>query len=82
MGHFIFLILHFIAVMFGFVALFITIPLHLMYASSRKTAKNTTKLMRSTVNTKQDEGERVRCPDCKELILKEAIVCKHCGRKF
>ena len=21
----------------------------------------------------------VKCPDCKELVLKEASVCKHCG---
>lgn len=21
----------------------------------------------------------IKCPDCKELILKEALVCKHCG---
>jgi hypothetical protein len=24
----------------------------------------------------------VRCPDCKELVLKEARVCKHCGCKL
>lgn len=24
----------------------------------------------------------IRCPDCKELILKEARVCKHCGCKL
>ena len=24
----------------------------------------------------------VRCPDCKELVLKEAKVCKHCGCKL
>lgn len=24
----------------------------------------------------------VRCPDCKELVLKEAIVCKHCKCKL
>ena len=24
----------------------------------------------------------VKCPDCKELILKEARVCKHCGCKL
>ena len=23
-----------------------------------------------------------RCPDCKELVLKEARVCKHCGCKL
>ena len=24
----------------------------------------------------------VRCPDCKELVLKEARICKHCGCKL
>jgi Na+/H+-dicarboxylate symporter len=24
----------------------------------------------------------VKCPDCKELVLKEANVCKHCGCKL
>ena len=24
----------------------------------------------------------VRCPDCKELVLNEARVCKHCGAKL
>lgn len=24
----------------------------------------------------------VKCPDCRELVLKEARVCKHCGCKL
>lgn len=24
----------------------------------------------------------VKCPDCRELVLKEAKVCKHCGCKL
>jgi hypothetical protein len=24
----------------------------------------------------------VKCPDCRELVLKEANVCKHCGCKL
>jgi hypothetical protein len=24
----------------------------------------------------------VKCPDCKELVLKEAVVCKHCKCKL
>lgn len=24
----------------------------------------------------------IRCPDCKEFVLKEARVCKHCGCKL
>lgn len=34
-------------------------------------------------NGKADDRPRpsthIQCPDCKELILKQAVVCKHCG---
>lgn len=38
-------------------------------------------------NLKEDEGKpnpntHVRCPDCREFVLKEAKVCKHCGCKL
>jgi len=36
MGHIIFIILHFVAIIFGFWALIITIPLHLIYAATKK----------------------------------------------
>lgn len=29
---------------------------------------------------KQDDSQRVRCPYCKELILKDAAVCRFCGK--
>jgi hypothetical protein len=35
MGHFIFCILHFLAFLFGFIGLFITIPLHIIYGAVR-----------------------------------------------
>mgnify|MGYP003641165347 CR=1 FL=1 len=35
MGHFIFIILHFMMVLFGLVGLIITIPLHLIYSAVR-----------------------------------------------
>ena len=28
-----------------------------------------------------DARERVKCPECAELILREAKVCKHCGAR-
>lgn len=28
----------------------------------------------------QPDAERVKCPHCAEQILREAKVCKHCGR--
>ncbi len=36
MGHFLFCILHLMALLFGVVGLFITIPLHLIYAALKK----------------------------------------------
>jgi len=36
MGHLGFIILHILAIVFGFVFLFITIPLHIIYASTKR----------------------------------------------
>ena len=38
-------------------------------------------------NLKEEEGKpspktHIKCPDCRELVLKEARVCKHCGCKL
>jgi len=30
-------------------------------------------------NSKPNENTHVKCPDCRELILKDARKCKHCG---
>lgn len=73
MGHLIFIILHIIALIFGFVFLIVTIPAHLIYAAigSKKRDPNA-----------PSPYTHVRCPDCKEFVLKEAKVCKHCGCKL
>jgi len=39
MGHFFFIILHFLACLFGFVLLFLTIPLHIIYSCVHGKAK-------------------------------------------
>ena len=31
---------------------------------------------------KPHPNTHVRCPDCREFVLKEARVCKHCGCKL
>lgn len=36
MGHFIFCLLHLTAILFGFVGLIITVPLHIIYAAMKK----------------------------------------------
>ncbi len=70
MGHLIFLLLHLVAVIFGLWLLALTLPLHLIYSAVR-------------ANRKREPGPtfwtHVRCPDCRELVLKGAKVCKHCG---
>ncbi|MEW8230338.1 MAG: hypothetical protein AB2745_08445 [Candidatus Thiodiazotropha endolucinida] len=44
MGHFIFIVLHLVAILFtGFVFLFLTIPLHIIYAVIRSNGKKTAK---------------------------------------
>ncbi len=75
MGHLLFLILHVIAILFGMILLVLTIPLHLIYAVlSRRSAVADKEAPRPETH--------VRCPDCKEMVLFEANVCKHCGAKL
>ena len=31
---------------------------------------------------KKDISTRIQCPYCREFILEEAIICKHCGSKL
>lgn len=74
MGHVIFVILHIIAALFGYVLLIVTIPAHLIYSAvSAGKPRGHSKPMQYT---------HVRCPDCKELVLKEANICKHCRCKL
>jgi hypothetical protein len=73
MGHVVFIVLHLIALLLGAVFLFVTIPMHLVYCAVGGTKRDPD---RPTPDT------HVRCPDCKELVLKEANVCKHCHCKL
>ena len=53
--------------------LVITIPAHLIYAATKS---NTPSKALPSPDT------HVRCPDCRELVLRDARVCKHCGCKL
>jgi hypothetical protein len=70
-GHFIFFVLHVTAALFAFVLLVVTIPAHLIYAAIKSKAK--------PAGDAPSPLTHVRCPDCKELVLAEAVKCKHCG---
>ena len=69
----IFIILHLALLVFLPVGLILTIPLHLIYAavSGKKRDPNA-----------PNPWTHLKCPDCKELVHKEATVCKHCGCKL
>lgn len=73
MGHLLFLLLHLVAFLFFPMLLFLTLPLHLIYAAvgGRKRDHNA-----PTPQT------HVRCPWCKELVHKEASVCGHCRKSL
>jgi hypothetical protein len=73
MGHLIFIVLHLVALFFGAILLFLTIPAHLIFAAIRSKKRDP--------NTPRPDTH-VRCPDCKEFVLKDATVCKHCGCKL
>jgi hypothetical protein len=68
MGHVLFLLMHVAAVLFFPLALWVTLPLHVVYAA-----------MGGRREGAPSPWTHVRCPDCKELVLKQARVCKHCG---
>lgn len=74
MGHVVFIVLHVLAIMFGLVALVITVPLHLIYGAVRN--------RRQPASASADAPSpftHVRCTECKEFVLGEAVKCKHCG---
>ena len=71
MGHVIFMILHFMAILFGFVFLFLTIPLHLIFCVIEGNNPNNKKVNYSK-----------NCPFCNELIHRDAIICRYCDKEI
>ncbi|MES2959779.1 MAG: hypothetical protein V4792_16440 [Pseudomonadota bacterium] len=71
MGHLLFIFLHLVAVIFAGVGLFITIPGHLIYAAVRGN--------KPEEPAQPSPRSHVKCPDCREFVMKDARKCKHCG---
>jgi hypothetical protein len=70
MAHALFLILHLAGVLFAWVLLFVTVPLHLIYLLLQKQRPRPT------------PASHVICPQCRELVRKDARLCKHCGTRL
>jgi len=73
MGHVLFLLIHFVLLLFFWIGLVVTIPLHLIYAA--------------VSGGKRDPREGslskyVSCPYCKEAVHQEASVCPKCRGKL
>lgn len=77
MGHLLFIVLHVIAVVFGMVLLFVTIPAHLIYAAVSQRSSAPARPIAAP--DAPSPLTHVRCPDCRELVRNDASKCKHCG---
>jgi hypothetical protein len=71
MGHVLFILMHAAAALFFAFALFITIPLHVLYAAMSG--------RRAPAADVPSPLTHVRCPDCKEFVQNEASKCRFCG---
>lgn len=67
------LLLHLAALFFVQVALFVTVPLHLILLAGQRRPPAPVGVDVPTPDT------HVRCPDCRELVRMDARKCKHCG---
>lgn len=74
MARLLFACLHLIAIGTGGPLLFVTIPAHLIYAA----------IVRGNEKPETSDTSRthLKCPDCRELVLRDASICKHCHAKL
>jgi hypothetical protein len=87
MGHITFCLLHLIALLFGFVGLFLTIPLHLIYSAfagkkeePRADGKPKTSGPFGWIIDNAEVKHKMRdCPLCFQKIMKAASKCPHCS---
>lgn len=76
MGHVAFIFLHLIVLLFWMPALVVTIPLHIIYGFM------TASEWRKQVAEANEARMHVRCPQCRELVRRDAVKCKHCGAEL
>lgn len=72
MATFLFVLLHLAALIFNWWALAITIPLHLIYRAIDRLGRG----------KESDDDAHMRCPNCREKVLRQARQCEHCGGKL
>jgi len=77
--HFVMVILHLVALFAAWPALFITVPLHMILSAQR--VKPPPGEYQNGVEPISPETH-VRCPDCRELVRRDAKKCKHCGTQL
>lgn len=78
MGHFLFILLHLAALVLFAWALFLTVPLHILFVAVRKPSAEKP-FIPGPGDIKNGYVPEVHCPDCRELVRADARKCKHCG---
>ena len=79
MGHVLFVVLHIVAVLFGFWALLITVPLHLIYGAVTARRDPARPFIPGPGDIRAGDVGTVPCPECREPVRGDARKCKHCG---
>jgi hypothetical protein len=72
--HVLFILLHLGALLFLPIALWLTLPLHILAGVFG--GRSAPAVDRITARTHR------QCPDCREPVLRDASKCKHCGTRL